>query len=656
MKKLLNVLVVALLASAGMLAPGGLSAQQRTVKVQGHPHESLTINATQGAARTAVSAVPGGIDYVNPDSIKYWVDEPRLNPYNIDSAYLIIRFTDDVAFDSMYVWGYRYNADTPHHGIDLLRAVANNDKRLLVMLQYAGKLGHEVGGIGINWRSSGADCSRPDLMLDVDAASADPDVRFVYTNGGTPDCADGQVATPTGASNIANFATVDMMRDGILEHPFDAGYGYPAYDYDHWIFNPYVSHTGWHWQAGLNKNGIWKYYRADNRRVPVPTGNPDKDPDAALLSVTYEPLLNQQVHGFVFDLDFKTYRFDLAPLYVTSRCAPCAATSASPAVTGLSAQENVVKAQGHPHEVLTQKAAEGTAKRAAVAAAPTDTVYIDPAAIQCWIDEPGLDPSLRVDSTILAIKFTDDKEEVDSLFVWGYRWNPVDEDGDSVAHHGIDMLRTVANNDKRLITMLQYSGLYGHSVGGIGLNWNEEVADCSRSELDFDIAGAQHNDPDSVEFSYFSPNKYCSLGQVAVPVNANNSTTFAKLDHRRTGILPHPFGAKFGYPAYDFDYWNLASTYLQQYRHWQAGWVAKGYWAYYRADNWRLPIPTGDYFVDPDAAQLGVTYEPLKHRQVQGFVYFTRIPQSKYDYNYATHYFDGEMIFVDCGCPSCTTK
>jgi hypothetical protein len=308
------------------------------------------------------------------------------------------------------------------------------------------------------------------------------------------------------------------------------------------------------------------------------------------------------------------------------------------APAGLSAQERVVKVQGHPHRLLTQQAARKTA----VAAAPTDTVYIDPKNIECWIDEPGFDPSLRTDSAYLIIKFTDDLT-IDSVFVWGYRWNPY------IEHHGIDMLSTVANNDQRLMVMLQYSGLYGHAVGGVGMNWYRGGIDCSRVEVDFNIAEAQ-KDQGWIDFRYFDdPN--CYEGQVSVPVNANNSVLFAKLDYRKTGVLVHPFSAKFGISAYDFDYWTLTGSTIE--RHWQSGWVHQGYWAYYRADNRRIPIPTGGDD-DPDYSLLGVTYEPLGNQQVHGFVFRPSIPiDPPYYYEYEVHQFDGDLIFVDCDCAPC---
>jgi hypothetical protein len=319
------------------------------------------------------------------------------------------------------------------------------------------------------------------------------------------------------------------------------------------------------------------------------------------------------------------------------------------APAGLSAQQRAVKVQGHPHELLTRKAAEGTALETAVSAVTQDTVYIDPADVQCWIDEPRLDTATEIDSAYLMIKWTDGKA-IDSLFVWGYRWNPYqvyydpvtgERDSSFVQYHGIDMLRAVVNNDERLSVLLQYTGVSGHFVGGIGLNWYGKGAACYPVPVDFDIAGAQNEG--YVDFSYFPPNKYCGEGQVTVPKNANNSVTYALSDYDSTRFLIHPFGAEYGYPAYDFDYWNLDS-YLEEEQHWQAGYAKNGFWGYFRADNRRVPIPSADFENDPDAAEFGVTYEPLRNQQVHGFVF---------EPGFAVHQFDGAPRYMDCGCAPC---
>jgi hypothetical protein len=194
--------------------------------------------------------------------------------------------------------------------------------------------------------------------------------------------------------------------------------------------------------------------------------------------------------------------------------------------------------------------------------------------------------------------------------------------------------------------MLQYTGENGHTVGGIGADLYNDGASCSRVSLDFDMAGAGPVGK-GVNFSYFSLNEYCNLGQVTYPyINANTRTGQAATESRYTGILVHPFGAEYGYPAYDYDYWYY-NGYLPDDQHWQSGWSLNGFWGYFRADNWRVPVPSADFDNDPDAAMFGVTYEPLLNHQVQGFVF---------EPGFVVHQFDGEPRYMDCGCAPCANN
>jgi hypothetical protein len=326
------------------------------------------------------------------------------------------------------------------------------------------------------------------------------------------------------------------------------------------------------------------------------------------------------------------------------------------AVQGLSTQKRVIKVQGHPHEYLTDKygGKEDAMIRTAVSPQEGDTTYIVQDSIKCWINEPQLILDERIDTAYLIIKWTDGKA-IDSVLVWGYRWNPYqiyyDSDGNRdssfVQQHGIDMLRTVVNNDKRLSVLLQYSGVSGFAVGGIGMNLSNDGTSCSRVSLDFDIAGAQQEG--FVDFVYFGDTA-CTVakGQVDKPLNANNDVNAALYDYTRLGVLVHPFGAEFGYPAYDFDYWEY-DGYTPNFHHWQAGWIKNGFWGYFRADNRRVPIPSADFNNDPDASQLGITYEPLQNQQVHGFVFEPNIG----GFIYEVHQFDGTKRYMDCICAPC---
>jgi hypothetical protein len=320
------IYVAALAMSAAMLAPQGLSAQQRVIKVQGHPHEYLTKKLGSKDAkmkRTIVSTQLGDTTYINPASIPCWINEARLNTATqIDTAYLIIKWTDGKAIDSVFVWGYRFNGTSPHHGIDMLRTVANNDRRLSILLQYAGVFGHSVGGIGLNWNSSGADCSRVTINFNLIGAQTEGYVNFIYS--GDTICARGygQVTVPTDVNGDISRARTNYNSTGILVHPFGIEYGYPAYDFDYWTLGG-LSQNVRHWQAGWIKNGFWNYYRADSLRVPIPNTDWSNDPDASQLGITYEPLLNRQVHGFVFEPDFTVHQFGGNIRFMNCGCAPC---------------------------------------------------------------------------------------------------------------------------------------------------------------------------------------------------------------------------------------------------------------------------------------------------------------------------------------------
>ncbi|MDR0733133.1 MAG: hypothetical protein LBF08_03610 [Dysgonamonadaceae bacterium] len=307
---------------------------------------------------------------------------------------------------------------------------------------------------------------------------------------------------------------------------------------------------------------------------------------------------------------------------------------------GLSAQKRVVKVQGHPHELLTRKAAEGKLKRLHLKPPKALRGTIDPDNILCWANIANLitTPPAVVDTAYLLIKFTDGKISptgVDSLIVWGFRYNSIDSYGDTTGIHTIDMLRTVANLDKRLTVMLQYTGVYGYSVVGIGYNHNK---DCSRVPVFFDYKGAVSDT--TIAFHYIgTPN--CNVGQVAVPPIPQTLAQLAIEIGDSTGIIDHPFNAFYGYPAYDYDYWKLDMNDPTPALHsWQAGWK-NAYWGYFIGVNRQVPT-TSNY------AQLGIAYQVLNNQEVHGFVF-----ESPADYP-PVHDFSGNLYYEDCTiCRTC---
>ncbi|MCD7978826.1 MAG: T9SS type A sorting domain-containing protein [Tannerellaceae bacterium] len=294
---------------------------------------------------------------------------------------------------------------------------------------------------------------------------------------------------------------------------------------------------------------------------------------------------------------------------------------------GLSAQQEVVKVQGHPHPVLTQLKAEGKYQEPIRTRASLGE--IDPEEITCWIGNPS--SSLPIDTAYLMVKWTDGKRDRDSLLVWGYRWNTVNSYETPVTVHTIDMIRAVANADPRFSVLLQYTGATGYSVGGFGYNYEG----CSRVPLAFDYNGASTSSV--VGFSYTgSPNT--SVGQVAIPpspqrqaelaISAANGTEGST----GTGVADHPFNIFYGYPAYDYDWWVL-QTPENKDQEWLAGWNTNGYWSYFTGTDKQVPT---------NYAEESISFETVTNQSTHGFVFAL-------DFNWNVD-MSGRITYVTCPC------
>jgi hypothetical protein len=313
MKKCL-FLVAALVMGAAMIAPQGATAQSKIIKVQGqHPHELLTRMVAEGKiklpkapAKKVGEVVPGP---------QCWAGhlDPTITSNYVDTAYLIVKWTDGKreGGDSLLIWGYVWNtisiytypdgtkdtAKVTAHSIDMLRAVANADCRFTVLLQQTGVNGYTIGGIGYNYETA----VRVPLHFELDSAIADSLIKFRYYS--LPNCAVGQRVVPyqpqLQADDAINTATGEGkggIGTGIIEHPFNVNYGYPAYDYDWWVLDSaYVDDEDYEWQAGWYHNGYWSFYSGENKQVPV-----NLSPNV----ITTRVLENNSVDGFVFAIDF----------------------------------------------------------------------------------------------------------------------------------------------------------------------------------------------------------------------------------------------------------------------------------------------------------------------------------------------------------------
>lgn len=310
---------------------------------------------------------------------------------------------------------------------------------------------------------------------------------------------------------------------------------------------------------------------------------------------------------------------------------------------GLSAQKGVVKVQGHPHELLTRKAAEGTwrvSPQTVSASGDVANIVLD--SIHCWVSDTIPGSTAPIDSAVLLVKWSDKKVVAtygDSILAWGYRWTTYSIYIDSVygpdttyiTKTTLDMIRAVANTDCRFIALLQNTSGTNFTVGGFGYNLDDDVR-IPADAFAFDQAGADT----TVSFHYTgSPN--CSVGQRVIPYNVKTQTTDAFMrasgpEGKGTGIIRHPFDADYGYPAYDYDYWKLLVD--EPFYEWQSGWAVNGYWAFYIKNTLVGPF---------NYAPTGIAQRILQNHSVDGFVFqpgFSSLAMSG----------DFTAPECDCGC------
>jgi hypothetical protein len=297
------------LLSAGLLTTQGLSAQKRVIKVQGHPHELLTEKHGGKEDATTIRVVTGSSADVNLADIQCWTGGLDPNIAEIDSAVLLVKWTDQSALDrgdSILAWGYHWNSisiyvdpatgkhDTTQvhkYTIDMIRAVANADCRFSALLQNTSVGNFVAGGFGYNFED-GAN-SRVPIAFNKNGAIADTRIKFRYTN--QPNCAVGQGAFPYSVTQQVEDAVLKssnnstMTGTGIIDHPFNADYGYPAYDYDYWVLK--FPGPDDEWQSGWY-NGYWAFYHKEQL---------DGGFTADTLSITTRVLGNHCVDGFVFE-------------------------------------------------------------------------------------------------------------------------------------------------------------------------------------------------------------------------------------------------------------------------------------------------------------------------------------------------------------------
>lgn len=161
-----------------------------------------------------------------------------------------------------HVWGFRwdpadYESGAPS-GEDMFRAIAQGSKDILLFTQFTGSLGSTVDGIG--YFDPDGEHIADHLQFDFESAKVDDKISFDYFS---PNTAMNQTKAPGNFTPIyCKRAIAASKENNILEHPLNAReYGYPAYDYDHWIADDYVAaHAStMQWQAGWY-DGYWSYW------------------------------------------------------------------------------------------------------------------------------------------------------------------------------------------------------------------------------------------------------------------------------------------------------------------------------------------------------------------------------------------------------------
>lgn len=197
----------------------------------------------------------------------------------------------------------------------------------------------------------------------------------------------------------------------------------------------------------------------------------------------------------------------------------------------------------------------------------------------------------------LVVQFADDGPE--EAYVWGYRW----KDGQTPS--GEDMFRAVAEASSDLTLFTQYTGWMGSTVCGIGYSRNHEISDF----LEYDFAGAK-DDP-NISFNYFSANT--SMGQTSVPGwDTQDLCDEAIAASKTSHVIEHPINQHaYGYPAYDYDWWQAFDRTDAAAQRWNAGWYA-GYWSY-----WVGGVDSDDF----SYSGLGMTSRKLNNGDVDGWKY-----------------------------------
>jgi len=202
----------------------------------------------------------------------------------------------------------------------------------------------------------------------------------------------------------------------------------------------------------------------------------------------------------------------------------------------------------------------------AASAVTSQAVVLDWDKIEHWVGEGRY-------RAALVIQFNDGGPR--EAYVWGYRWDDGQYEDNRLT--GEQLFRAIVAGSDDLLLMTQYTGGMGSTVNGIGyFDPKNESPLVDKISFDFDNA----KDDERISFDYYSPNEL--MGQTKAP-GAMTPMLCARAiaDARDTRVIEHPVNAlEYGYPAYDYDWWQPSAELDRDTERWQAGWY-DGYWSYW---------------------------------------------------------------------------
>lgn len=190
------------------------------------------------ASAAVMTAAANPVDF---DKIAHWAGKGP------NRAALVVKFHKD---QPAHVWGYRWENGEKPTGEDMFRAVCASSQELIMLTQYTGTYGSTLCGVGFGESEELISA----ITFDFDKALNSEYISFDYY---MPNESFGQYNAPGDyAPEMAAKAIYNSDETHVIQHPFDhLTYGYPAYDYDCWIYEG----DGGIWQSGWYE-GYWSYW------------------------------------------------------------------------------------------------------------------------------------------------------------------------------------------------------------------------------------------------------------------------------------------------------------------------------------------------------------------------------------------------------------